>query len=72
MYIIVGIAVAIVIFTIGLGVILYRSSSEMHGNKVRTFVRASLASYISLIGLFLFILAPDIVLQRRKGVLLQE
>ncbi|MGE5632742.1 MAG: ATP synthase subunit C [Caulobacteraceae bacterium] len=61
MYIVLEIAVAIVLFTIGLGVVLYRSNGNSHGKKVRNILRMSIVSYMFLIALFLFILAPDIV-----------
>lgn len=67
MYTILGITTGIVIFTIGLGVILYRSAGEMHGRKIRNILRVSLVSYMFLIALFLFILTPDIVHAAQEG-----
>ncbi len=61
MYTILVIAIGIVLFTIGLGVILYRSSGELKGRKIRNILSASLVSYMFLIALFLFVLTPDIV-----------
>jgi V/A-type H+-transporting ATPase subunit K len=68
MYTILGIAIGIVLFTIGLGVILYRSTEEANGKKYRNILRASVASYMSLIALFLFILTPEIVHGAQEGV----
>lgn len=67
MYIILGIAIGIVLFTIGLGVILYRSESVMKGKKVKNILRASLVCYMFLIALFIFILTPDIVHAAQEG-----
>ncbi|KUO75441.1 MAG: ATPase [Clostridia bacterium BRH_c25] len=67
MYIILGIAIGVVLFTIGLGVILYRSTGEVHGRKIRSILRMSLVSYMFLIALFLFILTPDIVHAAQEG-----
>lgn len=61
MYTILGIAIGIVLFTIGLGVILYRSKGELRGRKYKNALRASLVSYMSLFALFIFMLVPDIV-----------
>lgn len=61
MYIVLEIAVAIVLLTIGFGVILYRSNGKIQGRKVRNILRAGIASYGFLIALFLFVLMPDIV-----------
>jgi V/A-type H+-transporting ATPase subunit K len=61
MYTILGVAIGIVLFTIGLGVILYRSKEEMKGRKIRNILRASLVSYVFLIALFLFVLTPSVV-----------
>lgn len=68
MYIILGIAIGIVLFTIGLGVILYRSTGSVKGKKVKRILRISLGSYMSLIALFLFILIPDIVNAAQEGI----
>lgn len=68
MYTILGIAIGIVLFTIGLGVILYRGAEEANGKKYRNVLRASVASYMSLIALFLFILTPEIVHAAQEGV----
>ena len=67
MYTILGIAIGIVLFTIGLGVILLRSTGEHNGRKVRNILRASVVSYMSLIALFVFILTPDIVHGAQEG-----
>lgn len=67
MYTILGIAIGIVMFTIGLGVILYRSEGKIHGGRARKIIRASLVSYMSLIALFLFVLFPDIVHAAQEG-----
>lgn len=67
MYMILGIAIGIVLFTIGLGVILFRSAGESHGRKFKFALRASLVSYMSLIALFIFILVPDIVHAAQEG-----
>ena len=64
---ILGIAIGIVIFTIGLGVVLYRSAANIQGRKIRNILRASLVSYMFLIALFLFILTPDIVNAAQEG-----
>lgn len=64
---ILGIAIGIVIFTIGLGVIIYRSEGERHGRKIRNILRASMVSYMFLIVMFLFILIPDIVHAAQEG-----
>jgi V/A-type H+-transporting ATPase subunit K len=61
MYIILEIAIGIVLFTIGLGVILYRSEGDVKGKRIRNIVRLSLVSYMFLFALFLFVLTPDIV-----------
>ncbi|HYF81498.1 MAG TPA: ATP synthase subunit C [Clostridia bacterium] len=61
MYTILELAIGIVLFTIGLGVILYRSKGNMQGKKVRNMLRISLVSYMFLIALFLFVLTPSIV-----------
>ena len=50
---ILGIAMAIVLFTIGLGVVLYRCSGNIQGRKIRNIIRASMISYMFLIALFL-------------------
>lgn len=67
MYTILGIAMGIVLFTIGLGVILYRSACNIHGKKVRSIIRLSLVSYMSLIALFIFTLTPEIVHAAQEG-----
>ena len=61
---ILGISIGIVIFTIGLGVVLYRSAANIQGRKVRNILRASLVSYMFLIALFL---TPDIVHAAQEG-----
>ncbi len=61
MYTILELAVGIVLFTIGLGVILYRSEGDMKGKKIRNILRMSLVSYMFLIAVFLFVLTPSIV-----------
>lgn len=61
MYTILVIAIGIVLFTIGLGVILYRSTGEVKGRKIKNILRISMVSYMFLIALFLFVLTPDIV-----------
>lgn len=61
MYTILEIAIGIVLFTIGLGVILYKSKREMPVRKVRNILRMSLVSYMFLIVLLLFVFAPGIV-----------
>ena len=67
MYTILGIAIGIVLFTIGLGVILYRSTGSLKGRKIKNILRVSVGSYMSLIALFLFILTPDIVHAAQEG-----
>lgn len=64
---ILGIAIGIVLFTIGLGVILYRSTGNMNRRKFRNILRASVVSYVFLIALFLFVLTPDIVNAAQEG-----
>jgi V/A-type H+-transporting ATPase subunit K len=61
MSIILGIAILIVVFTIGLGVILYRTGAEHSCGKVKKLLKASMASYAALIILFLFVMLPKIV-----------
>ncbi len=67
MYTILGIAIGIVLFTIGMGVILYRGAGKVCGRKVRSILRASVASYMFLIALFILILTPDIVHAAQEG-----
>lgn len=67
MYTVLAIAVAIVLFTIGLGVILYRSENAVQGRKIRNILRASVISYLALIALFLLVLIPDIVHAAAEG-----
>lgn len=64
---ILGIAIGIVLFTIGLGVILYRPTCNMNRKKIRNILRASVISYVFLLVLFLFILTPDIVHAAQEG-----
>jgi len=68
MHTILGIAIAIVVFTIGLGVILYCSAGEVKAGRIRNVLKASVVSHMSLIALFLFILAPDIVHAAQEGI----
>ena len=68
MYTILAISIGIVLFTIGLGVILYRSTGKVNGKRIRNIMRASMVSYMFLIALFLFILTPDIVHAAQEGV----
>ncbi len=67
MYIVLATAVAIVLFTIGLGVILYRTESAVQSGKIRNILRASILSYLALIALFLVVLVPDIVHAAAEG-----
>ncbi|HOE56696.1 MAG TPA: ATP synthase subunit C [Bacillota bacterium] len=67
MQIILGIAVGIVVFTIGLGIIIYRTKGEMNKRKIRNILGINIASYVFLITLFLFILVPDIVHAAQEG-----
>ncbi|MEA4848749.1 MAG: ATP synthase subunit C [Clostridiaceae bacterium] len=67
MYTILGMAICIVLFTIGLGVVLYRSAGNIQGRKIRNILRASIVSYVFLIALFIFILTPDIVYAAQEG-----
>lgn len=67
MNIILVIAIGIVLFTIGLGVILYRSAGEVKGSRIRNIMRASTVSYMFLIALFIFVLMPDIVHAAQEG-----
>lgn len=60
MYTIVAIALLIVLLTIGCGVILLRSKESTDTKKIKKVLRISLGSYISLIALFLFVLAPQV------------
>ncbi len=60
MSIILSAAIAIVLFTVGLGTILYKTG-EGSPNKVKNILKASMASYSALIVLFLFVLVPKIV-----------
>lgn len=60
MYTIVAIAFLIVLMTIGCGVILLKSKENADGKKVKKILKFSLGSYVSLIALFLFILAPKV------------
>lgn len=61
MYTILGLSIGIVLFTIGLGIILYRSKGDIQGGKIRGILRLSLVSYMFLIALFIFVITPDIV-----------
>ncbi|HWR61289.1 MAG TPA: ATP synthase subunit C [Clostridia bacterium] len=67
MYTILGIAIGIVLFTIGMGVILYRGGGRLQGRKARNILRASVVSYMFLIALFIFVLTPDIVNAAQEG-----
>lgn len=58
---ILGIAILIVVFTVGLGVILYRTGVQSSQKKVKKILKASIASYSALIALFLFVMLPKIV-----------
>ena len=60
MYAIVAIALLIVLLTIGCGVILMRTRGTADGKRVQKILKFSLGSYISLIALFLFVLAPKV------------
>lgn len=60
MSIILGLAIAIVLFTVGLGTILYKTG-EGSPIKVKKILKASMASYSALIVIFLFVLVPKIV-----------
>lgn len=60
MSIILGVAIVIVLFTVGLGGILYQTG-EGSPNKVKKILKASMASYSALIVIFLFVLVPKIV-----------
>jgi V/A-type H+-transporting ATPase subunit K len=61
MNLIIVIAIAIVLFTIALGVVLYRSNAGWETLKVKNIMRASIFSYVALIGIFLFVLMPSVV-----------
>jgi len=61
MYIVVAIALLIVLITIGCGVILMKSNESTDKKKIKRALRISLGSYITLIALFLFIMAPQVV-----------
>lgn len=67
MYTIVAIALLIVLMTIGCGIILMRSGDVTDGKGVKKILRFSLSSYISLIALFLFILAPRVAFAATEG-----
>ncbi len=58
---VIGIAILIVLFTIGLGVVLYRSKEGWGALKVRNIMKASIFSYIILIALFMLVLMPSVV-----------
>lgn len=60
MSIILSVAIAIVLFTVGLGVFLYKTG-EGSSMKVKKILKASMASYSALIVIFLFVLVPKIV-----------
>lgn len=61
MYTVVAIALLIVLITIGCGVILMKSNESTDKKKIKRALRISLGSYITLIALFLFIMAPQVV-----------
>lgn len=61
MSVIVGISIVIVVFTIGLGAILYKSGRGYGKDKVKGILKTSIASYASLIVLFLLVMLPKIV-----------
>jgi len=61
MYTVVAIALLIVLITIGCGVILVKSNESTDKKKIKRALRISLGSYITLIVLFLFIMAPQVV-----------
>lgn len=67
MFVVLEVAVAIVLFTIGLGVILYRSNGKIQGKKIRNILRMSVVSYMFLIALFLFVMMPGIVNAAEDG-----
>jgi len=67
MFTIVAIAILIVFMTIGCGVILVRSKETADGRRVKNILRFSLGSYISLIAMFLFILAPRVAFAATEG-----
>ncbi len=61
MNLVIGIAIMIVLFTIALGAVLYRSKEGWEAVKIRNIMRASVFSYLALIGIFLFVLMPNVV-----------
>ncbi len=67
MQVILGIATGIVVFTTGLGAIMYRSGGRMQKKKLKGILNASVASSMFLIVLFFLILIPDIVHAAQEG-----
>ncbi|OGO77511.1 MAG: ATPase [Clostridiales bacterium GWB2_37_7] len=61
MYIILGIAISIVLLTIGTGIIFYFSDKNQKGSKVMKALKASTAVYAGFILVFMLLLIPDIV-----------
>jgi V/A-type H+-transporting ATPase subunit K len=61
MYIILGIAVSIVILTIGAGITLYFSESSCNSSKLAKAAKGSVALYAAFILVFMIVLIPDIV-----------
>ncbi|MDF2840429.1 MAG: synthase subunit c [Clostridia bacterium] len=61
MYIILGIAISIVLLTIGTGFTLYCSNENQNGSKVIKALKASTAVYAGFILVFMLVLIPDIV-----------
>lgn len=61
MYFVIGIAILIVLFTMGLGVVLYKSNEGWEAVKVRNIMKASIISYGILIAAFMLVLMPTAV-----------
>jgi V/A-type H+-transporting ATPase subunit K len=61
MFIILGIAISIVVLTIGTGFTLYLSDKNYNSSKVVKTIKASAAIYAAFILVFLLTLIPDIV-----------
>jgi len=61
MFIILGIAISIVLLTIGTGVTLYFNESSQKGDKIARFVKPGIAAYAGFMLLFMLMLIPDMV-----------
>lgn len=61
MFIILGIAISIVLLTVGTGVTLYFSETNQKGHKIAKFIKSGTAAYAGLMLLFMLMLIPDMV-----------